>query len=101
MHTLSFSFFFCEAALFCFLFAAFSMSPMIPLYPGGRAVCLYFCCDVERFMLGYRLSMFVYTCTGEEFEMKFVYYKKCKIGVIDVACVRVCALLIQCSSKTR
>jgi hypothetical protein len=52
-------------------------------------------------MLGYRLSMFVYTCTGEEFEMKFVYYKKCKIGVIDVVCVRVCALLIQCSSKTR
>jgi hypothetical protein len=30
---------------FCFLlFALFSMSPMIPLYPGGRAVCAF--CDI-------------------------------------------------------
>jgi hypothetical protein len=31
-------------------------------------------------MLGYRLSMFVYMCTGEEFKMNFAYYENCEMG---------------------
>jgi hypothetical protein len=78
--------FFAKRHGFHFLFAAFSLSPMIPLYPGGRAVCLCFCCDVERFMLGYRLCMFVYMCNGGEFEMNLRTTKSMRWG-IGVMCV--------------